>query len=131
MRGIAALLCLCILLTARIAAGADASAPSLSILQPLYDEVIYDNTGAVPVSVVLQGAALASGNRLRVLLDDNPLGADRGELAFTLKGVERGTHTLQVQLIDAANKRAAASPTVTFHVWQASVLMPARKPQPR
>ena len=126
------LLCACGLLTAQYAAGTDAPAavPRLAILQPQHDEVIHDNTGAVPVSVMLEGAKLAPGSRLRVLLDGTPHGTSRDQLVFTLEGIERGTHNLQVQLIDAGDRLSATSPMITFHLWQASRLMPPRGPPP-
>jgi hypothetical protein len=59
-------------------------------------------------------------------MDGKPYGADHHTLEFTLEGVERGEHSLQVQLIDAKDALVSASPSVTFHLWQASVLFPKR-----
>jgi hypothetical protein len=109
------------------AAGAQGA---LIITRPQHDETIHDNSGTVPVAVSLQGVSLGGGARLRVLLDGKPSGADREGLIFTLDNVERGTHALQVQLINEKQGMVAESPVVTFHLWQASALLPSRKPPP-
>ena len=129
---VAALVFSCGMLESQPAASAEG--PSIVISRPQHDETLHDNTGAVVVTVALQGVTFAAGSRLRVLLDGKPHGADRRAreltLEFTLKGVERGSHSLQVQLIDARDALIATSPTVTFHLWQASTLLPPRKPPP-
>lgn len=94
----------------QLAASAEAS--SIAITRPQHEEVVHDNTGAVRVAISLQGAAFAAGNRLRILIDGNPYGSDRHTLMFSLDKVERGTHALQVQLIDGRDSLVAESPTV-------------------
>lgn len=102
---------------------------TLAIMSPASEETVHDNTGQVGVTVVVDdGGALAQGRAvLRVLLDGALFGAGQRGLSFRLEGIERGTHTLQVQLVDRDGKTVAASAPVTFHMWQASALFPARK----
>jgi hypothetical protein len=127
-------MCLCGMLMPLSAA--IAQAPSVAISSPRHEETLHDNTGTVAVAVSLQGETLAAGRQLRVLLDGNPMpnpiphGGSRHTLEFTLNDVERGTHTLQVQLLDARDALIAESPVVTFHMWQASKFLPPRKPKP-
>lgn len=105
-----------------------AQTPSVLVLQPQAEQTIHDNTGAVRVSVAVQGSALAPDHRLRVLMDGKPFGPEQLSPVFTLQDVERGEHALQVQLINAQNAVLAVSPPVRFYVWRASALFPARKP---
>lgn len=107
-----------------------AQEPSVVISQPGHEETLHDNTGAVGVLVSLQKETMTAGRQLRVLLDGNPHGANRRTLEFMLDNVERGTHTLQVQLLDAREALIAESPVVTFHMWQASQFLPPRKSKP-
>jgi hypothetical protein len=129
-RALAALACYCGALAPP--STASAQTPSVAISRPQAEETVLDNTGAVPVALTLQGVALTASNRLRVLIDGKAHGGDRRALestvAFTIDHVERGTHTLQVQLIDPKDALIAASPVVTFHLWQASALLPNRTP---
>lgn len=103
------------------------AAATIVIASPAHEETIHDNTGNVPVSVTIRGAAPA-GARIRALLDGRPYGTDQRSASFTLTQVERGEHTLQVQLVNPAGRVVASSATVTFYLWQASRLFPSRKP---
>lgn len=109
---------------------ASAEEPSVVISRPIHEETLHDNTGTVMVSVSIRGKTLTEGRQLRVLLDGNSHGANRRALDFTLEDVARGSHTLQVQLLDAREALIAESPVVTFHLWQASKFLPPRKPTP-
>ena len=127
--GVAALALICGMLMGQPAMSAEGPAAiAVIVKRPQQEETIHDNSGVVPVVIALQGAALASGSRLRVLIDGAPYGADQRTLEFTLRDIERGEHALQVQLIDAKNAVVAVSTPVKFHVWRASALFPTRKP---
>lgn len=97
------------------------------ITRPQAGETVHDNTGAVPVEVTVAGGVLTAGQRLRVLLDEKPYGAEQRAPAFVLQGVERGEHQLRVELVDAKGTVLGASSPVTFYMWQASSLFPSRK----
>ncbi len=120
------LLAVCMLtggvLTSPLAASADTTV--LSITQPSHQETIHNNIGEVPVAVTLQGAELTAGRYLRALLDGKPYGEKRLTRSFALTQVERGEHTLRMELIDDTNAVVATSPTITFYLWQASGLLP-------
>jgi hypothetical protein len=75
---------------------------------------------------------LQDDHSIRVILDGNPYSAwpDR-MLVFKLENLERGTHTLAVQVVGADRKIVCDGAPVTFHVRQPSVLTPNRnKPKP-
>ncbi len=105
-----------------------ASADALHVLitQPSHQETIHDNLGDVPVVITLQGTQLAAGRHLRVLLDGKSYGQKLQTLSFTLGHVDRGEHTLSVELVDETNAVIAISPTITFYLWHASRLSPIR-----
>ena len=105
---------------------AQSGALGIAITSPKNEETIHDNTGKVVVSIAIEGG-LPEQSAIRVLLDGQPYGAARTGASFTLEGVERGEHTLQVQVVDAAGKTILSSDTVTFYMWQASRLFPGRK----
>lgn len=107
---------------------ANAQAPAVRIRHPQPEQTIHDNNGVVRVSLALEGLTLSPDYRLRVLVDGEPYASDQRVPEFTLQDVERGEHSLQVQVINTKNAVVAASSTVKFHVWRASALFPARKP---
>ncbi len=101
----------------------------LTIVSPVGEETVHDNSGRLAVTLTVDdGGALDRGRAvLRVLLDGATFGPDQRGPSFTLQGIERGTHALQVQLVETDGRILAASAPVTFHMWQASALFPARK----
>jgi hypothetical protein len=103
-----------------------ADTPVLVITQPAHQGTIHDNTGTVAVAVSLQGADLAAGRHLRVLLDGKLYGEQLRTLSFTMRNVDRGEHSLSVTLVDDTNAVVTASPTITFYLQRASVLLPIR-----
>lgn len=123
----AGVLCIGVAGTTAGNAAAQGTPATIGITSPADEETVHDNTGRVPVAVTLDGDALPTGGAIRVLLDGAPLGPARTTATFALEGVERGEHTLQVQLLDASGNVAASSPTVKFYMWQASKLFPGRK----
>jgi hypothetical protein len=101
---------------------------SLRIVRPEHEETIHDNTGTVPVDVLLRPALRAqAGHRFRVLLDGVQAPGEWRSAHFSLHGIERGTHTVQVIVTDADGRRLAESAPVEFHLWQASRLFPHRQ----
>jgi hypothetical protein len=102
---------------------ASADAPILFVARPSHQETIHDNLGEVPVVVSLQGTTLTTGRHLRALLDGKSYGQKLQNLSFTLGHVDRGEHTLSVELVDEKNAVIAVSPTITFYLWQASRLL--------
>jgi hypothetical protein len=88
---------------------------SAAITAPAQDEVIWDNEGTVPVSIEIDPPLqVDKGHQLTLLLDGAKV-ADLTQTIYTLHGVERGTHTLQVTIRDAEGV-VFDSPTITFHL---------------
>jgi hypothetical protein len=110
------------------AGAADTPRPAISILSPAPEQTVHDNEGRVPVSVaVTPPNAFETGHSVRVSLDGRGHGAPQRTTSFTVEGVERGEHTLQVELLDAGGRVVAVSAPVKFYLWQASRLFPSRK----
>jgi hypothetical protein len=107
---------------------AQQSGVAVSISSPQNEETIHDNTGRVPVTVAITGGdPLAAGGSIRTILDGKAFGPAVRAASFALEGVERGEHALRVEVLDAAGTVIAASGSVKFYMWQASVLFPGRK----
>lgn len=100
---------------------------SITITQPANEATIRNNFGSVAVSVVLD-PTLASGDKLQLLLDGQPVGEPQQATAFNIEGIYRGTHSLAVQVIDAAGKPIGESGAVTIFMHRPRINMVPRKP---
>ncbi|MEO6079527.1 MAG: DUF4124 domain-containing protein [Steroidobacteraceae bacterium] len=102
---------------------------SCIVAAPANDEV-FNAVRSVSVSVQIS-PGLQSGHRMQVLLDGAVFaGWPAGALGHTLLDLDRGTHRLAVQVLDAGNQSLCTGPTISFHVRQPSILSPARKAAP-
>jgi hypothetical protein len=102
-----------------------AHAAEIAIVQPAHQETIHSNQGELRVQVRQTGGV--PGARVQILLDGAALRRTYRGNVIELKGIDRGTHTLQAVLLDAKGERLAASEPVTFYMWQASRLFPSRQ----
>lgn len=95
----------------------------VAITQPQDDETVRDNSGNVPLSVELE-PPLQQGHRMAVVIDGRTIFDQLTGTQVTLTDVNRGTHSLQVKVLDADGVELAASSAVTFHMHRATVLRP-------
>ena len=109
-------------LTLTFCASALAAQTEVRVLSPHPDETRHDNSGNVPVVLSIEGQYAA----VRTLVDGKAYPDLHRSSAFTLTGLDRGEHTIQIELLDRAHNVVAASEPVTFYVWQASRLFPNR-----
>ncbi|MCY1294181.1 hypothetical protein D9M68_566820 [compost metagenome] len=86
------------------------------------------NNGTFSVDVELQ-PPLASGHRLRLLLDGQPYGAPSTVLRLQLVNVERGEHSLAVEVL-SGDQSLQQSDTATFTVQRVNTSSPALRPPP-
>ena len=84
------------------------------IVRPKDDEPIRSNSGDLTAQLVLE-PGLVEGDRLRWKLDGNPI-EGTGGLTLILRNVDRGTHTLQAEIVDSQGKVVKSTPVVTFHL---------------
>ncbi len=94
---------------------------SVSIAAPANDATIRDNAGNVPVAAEVQ-PGLHEGDALQVFLDGVLRQSVTGTMA-QLTNVDRGTHVVEVRIVNAAGNTVAGSQPVTFHLQRRSVLL--------
>ncbi len=64
---------------------------------------------------------LREGDKLNLLLDTNPVSAPQTGVTFVLSNVDRGTHTLQVQVIKAQGIVLMQSQPTTFTLQRITI----------
>lgn len=117
----AALLCRPLAVIPLLAVGL-ASAASLRVAEPTPEQTVHDNAGNLTVRIAVEDQArLPESLRIRVLIDGK-LAAEGPGRQFQLSNVDRGSHEVQAQLVDADGNVVARSEPVRFHLWQASRL---------
>lgn len=97
---------------------------SLAIASPADDEAVRENAGNVTV-VTNVNPNLRTGHVMRLLVDGQAAGEGR-QAEFSLENVDRGTHTLTVEIVDDNGDVLIRSPSTTFHMLRASI---ARQPR--
>jgi hypothetical protein len=72
---------------------------------------------------------LQPGHRIQVHLNNAPYPEwPEAGLAYQLNGLVRGTYTLSVRVLGPTERILCTGPGISFHVRQASILSPVRKP---
>lgn len=97
---------------------------SVSILAPENDSAFWDATGVVPVTIQTL-PDLAPGDLVQLLMDGQPVAEPTRITRFSVRDVDRGTHTLTVQVLNPNGEVVAESATTTFTRHQPSLLRPA------
>lgn len=95
--------------------GKATGAAQIQVVTPAQDETFRSGERTVPVAVVLT-PQLTEGQRLVYLLDGTPQSTPVSDTSYAFTGVERGSHTASVMLVDTAGNELASSLPVTFHV---------------
>jgi hypothetical protein len=90
------------------------------IQQPEQNGTVRNNEGTVPVLVVLE-PRLQEDHQLRLVLDGIPVAPPFRTLSATLSGVDRGSHSLQVEVLDGNGNILRSAGPVSFTVHQAIV----------
>jgi hypothetical protein len=102
----------------------EAKYTKVSVVSPVNDAAIRENSGKVTVSVSTM-PALAAGDTLVVYLDgkENPLS---GGTSKTFSNLDRGTHQLRAAVKNSEGRIVLSSQSVTFHLLRQSVNRPNR-----
>ncbi len=95
---------------------------SISISQPADDSPVRENSGNLEVNIDLT-PALKPGHHIILLMDGEPVAEGRAT-TLRLQNVDRGTHTLQAQVVDDSGNVIITSPSTTFHMLRISVHRP-------
>jgi hypothetical protein len=98
---------------------------AVRIVAPKAEETVHSNSGYLAVTVAVSTPSAKAGGHLSLLLDGKTV-ATGSEQHFVLKGIDRGSHTLRLQVNAADGTVLATSPQVTFHMWRASRLFRSR-----
>ncbi len=100
---------------------------SVQVVSPKAEETIHNNNGDLNVTVAVSPSLNhGRGDYLTLLLDGAPAATGTGR-HFKLHGIDRGAHTLAVQVNSADGAVIAVSDPVTFYMWRASRLFPNRR----
>jgi hypothetical protein len=95
----------------------------ITITQPENNGTVRDNTGSVYVSGRIT-PMFQRGLQVRLVVDGTPLSEPQNKATFILRDIDRGEHTLQMELFDQSGKLIATSPVTTFYLHRASVINP-------
>jgi len=103
---------------------------TLAITQPIQDETIRNNQGYVPIIISVE-PELQSGDLLQVMFDGKAIGKPQSGKLFALNEIDRGTHTISVQVIGEDGTVLSSSEEVTFHMQRPRVgMVPGTVPRP-
>ncbi|MBY6199608.1 DUF4124 domain-containing protein [Vibrio hangzhouensis] len=92
---------------------------TVQITSPLHGATLRSNPGFIEVIAQLNGQ-LAVEQSLQLLLDGKPYGAPKVTPHWSLKYIDRGTHTISIQVMQNGTV-IASSETITVHLHRASV----------
>ena len=105
------------------APAATARAPAyqvLRILIPEPDATIRDSAGNLIVTASSE-PALHEGHSYRLLLDGQSTGATGRSPVFELNNIDRGTHQLAVEIVDAQGRTLERTPNQPLHMLRISL----------
>ena len=94
---------------------------SLEVVSPAAEETLWNIGGVLNVSLDVQ-PTLQQGHQLRVYFDGTPQLVNGTQ--FQLQEVYRGTHNLQVEVIDANGQLMIRSQPIRFYVQQTTIVNP-------
>lgn len=92
----------------------------LRILVPQPDATIRDSAGNLIVTASSEPALLV-GHSYRLLLDGQAVGEPGRSPVFPLENVDRGTHQLAVEIVDALGRTVERTPNQPVHVLRISL----------
>ncbi len=94
----------------------------VEIMSPQDDEAVRSNAGIVNINAKVEPTLSADRNDQIILkLDGRILGQPSSSQNFTLTDIDRGTHTLQVAVVDKSGNLLKTSTPVSFHLQRHSV----------
>jgi hypothetical protein len=92
-----------------------------SIVTPQNNATIWDNTGAVPVSLLLEPPLdTENGHSVWVYVDGKAMVRKSQSLVQPLSGLDRGAHKIRAEIRDENRKTVKRTQDVTVHLKRAS-----------
>jgi hypothetical protein len=101
---------------------------AVSVVAPANDESVRDNSGTVTIVAGIE-PELRPGHQVEVLMDGQVVAATGGN-QVTLTEVDRGTHTLQVRVVDQSGAILIEGAPSTFHLLRYAPLLAPNRPKP-
>lgn len=95
---------------------------TIKITQPQASATLRNNQGYVSIVAEIK-PTLKKGDKIQLIFDGQPLGLPQQNSSFALNDVNRGSHTVALQVVDADGKTISTSDTVMFFVHRARVGM--------
>lgn len=92
---------------------------SLEVTQPEDNGTLRDNSGQVSVQISID-PSLQAEDTIAILLDGKEIGQGKGT-SMTISNVDRGRHTLQAVVKNAAGSPLKQSPAITFNLQRTSI----------
>jgi hypothetical protein len=92
----------------------------LRILIPEPDATVRNNAGSLIVTATSE-PALHAGHSYRLLLDGEAVGEPGRSPVFPLENIDRGTHKLAVEILDAHGLIVERTPSQPFHMHRTSL----------
>lgn len=97
----------------------------LRILIPQPDATVRSNAGSLIVTATSE-PALHAGHSYRLLLDGEAVGEPGRSPVFPLENIDRGTHKLAVEIVDANGLIVERTPAQPFHMLRTSLAQKRR-----
>ncbi|MEJ2059827.1 MAG: DUF4124 domain-containing protein [Gammaproteobacteria bacterium] len=103
---------------------------SLEVTHPKNDSAFWDGAGNVEINVTLEPALnIRVGDQIELYLDGKLVNKG-SNTTYTVTNVDRGTHTVHAEVVDAKGDSLLKSSTVTFTLHRHSILHPKPKTGP-
>lgn len=103
---------------------------SISLLAPLHQQTIRSNEGDIKIRAV-SNRKLDKNVQAQLVLDGQVNGTSQTRLEWQLTNIDRGTHQIQIQLLNNG-KILATSESITVYLHRVSQVRPKNSPiQPR
>lgn len=100
----------------------------LIVTSPLHDSHIRQTTGKIVVTINVE-PALKRGHSILITIDNDPTLSATGSLThYTFEKILRGTHTLQVSVIDKEGEKLFEAKESTFHLHRYINVLPTTTP---
>ena len=99
----------------------ETSYSAVTFVKPDNDEAIRANGGVFPVTVASQPALDAEAGHHYVVLVDGEKHQTSESTTFQLENMNRGTHSISVEIVNSKGETLVNSSNITIHVLRASV----------
>lgn len=97
----------------------------VQLLQPTAQQNLHNSGRSISIQVA-SNPALPSGHSYQLWLNGQPFGPTSQSTHWTVNEVDRGSHSLQVHVLDAQGRSLRASDSIQVHLHQTSLIQKRR-----